>query len=104
MVHLDVVVVVPWLAVPMPDLHEPYAALDEPAGDKNLPGLQTVAITVAHVLRLARDIESVRRLALHTIGELERLDPRLQCGITLPGLAMGGVELLNQIELPALFL
>ena len=43
-VDLDVVVVVPRLAVAVPDLHEPHAALDQPPGDQQLPGLHAGAV------------------------------------------------------------
>ena len=50
MVDLDVVVVVPRLAFAVPDLHEAHAALDQPAGDQDLPRLRAGAVHVADVL------------------------------------------------------
>ena len=46
----EVVVVVPRLARAVPDLHEPHAALDQPPGDQDLPGLHAGAVHVADVL------------------------------------------------------
>ena len=34
----------------VPDLHEPHAALDQPAGDQNLPGLRARAVHIENVL------------------------------------------------------
>ena len=50
MVDFQVVVAVPGLALAVPDLHEAHAALDQPAGDQNLPGLRAGAIHVEDVL------------------------------------------------------
>ena len=48
----EVVVAVPRLALAVPDLHEPHAALDQPPGDQHLPRLHAGAVHVADRLRL----------------------------------------------------
>ena len=101
-VDLEVVVAVPRLAGAVPDLHEPHAALDQPAGDENLPGLHAGAVHVADVLRLAADVERLGRLGLHAEAELERLDAGLERGVVLPRLQVAGIEPLQQVELLAL--
>ena len=70
--------VVPGLAGAVPDLHEPHAALDQPPGDQDLPGLQPGPYSVADVLRLAADVERLGRLGLHAEGQFERLDAGLE--------------------------
>ncbi len=88
MVDVDVVVVVPRLAVAVPHLHEPHAALDQPPGDEHLPRLHAVAVQVEDVLRLAADVERVGRFDLHAVGQLERLDLRFELRVAR---ALGGV-------------
>ena len=43
-VDLEVVVVVPRLALAVPDLHEAHALLEQSAGDQELPGLDAGAV------------------------------------------------------------
>ena len=82
----------------MPDLHEAHAALQQPAGDQDLPRLRARAVHLADVLRLARHVEGVGRLHLHAVGQLERLDARFELRVVC--LAPGAlVELLQQVEL-----
>ena len=69
----DVVVAVPGLHVAVEKLHEPDAALDQAAGDQQLPGLHAGAVHVANGLRLLLDVEGVGRRHLHAVGQLERL-------------------------------
>ena len=102
MVDLEVVVAVPRLALAVPDLHEAHAALDQPAGDQNLPGLHAGAVHVADVLRLAADVERLGRLGLHAEAKLERLDAGFERGIVLPRLQVARVEPVQQVELLAL--
>ena len=84
-VDLDVVVVVPRLALAVPDLHEAHAALDQPAGDQQSAGPATPGPYMSRiVLRLAADVERVGRLRLHAVGQLERLDAGLELRVVLP--------------------
>jgi hypothetical protein len=46
----------------VPDLHEAHAALDQPPGDQDLPGLHAFAVAFQDVLRLAADVERLGRL------------------------------------------
>ena len=77
-IRFDVVVVVPRLAGAVPELHEAHAALEEPPGDQRLPAMHAAAIQVAHVLRLAGEVERLGRLGLHAEGQLERLNAGLE--------------------------
>jgi hypothetical protein len=73
-VFLEVVVAVPRLALAVPHLHEAHAFLDHAAGVQHLPRLHTLAVHLADVLGLLRQVEDVARLHLHAVGQLERLD------------------------------
>ena len=81
MVHFDVVVVVPRLALSVPHLHEADAALHEPPRDQNLPRLRPFAMHLPNVFGLARNVERIGRVHLHAIREFERLDARLELRI-----------------------
>jgi hypothetical protein len=83
MIHLDVVVVVPRLALSMPHLHEAHAALHEPARDQNLPRLRSFTVHLPNVFGLARNVERIGRVHLHTVRELEGLDARSSCASSL---------------------
>ena len=102
MIDLEVVVAVPRLAGAVPELHEADAALDQPASDQQLPGLDAGAVHVADVLRFAANVERLGRFGLHAEAELERADAGLQRGIVLPRLQVAIVEPFEQIELLAL--
>ena len=54
------------------------------------------------VLRLAADVEGVAGVHLHAIGQLERLDARFQLRVVVAAPLVALVELLQQVELPAL--
>ena len=84
MIHCQIVVAVPRLAIAVPHLDEPHAPFDQPPGDQNLPGLIAGAIHVEDVLRLAADVERLGHFGLHPIGQLERLDPRVELRIVAP--------------------
>src|SRR5688572_14915475 len=83
MVHFNVIVVVPWLTPTMPNLHEPPSALDEPPRDQGVPRLRRLPVHLANILRLARNVERVRRIHLHARRQLEGLDARLDLGVVL---------------------
>ena len=102
MVGRQVLVIVPGLAGPAPDLDEPHAALEQPAGDQELPGLGARPVHRPDRLGLAADVERLGRLGLHPVGQLERLDPRLERGVVR---ALGRVQLVeppHQVELAPL--
>ena len=101
-VDFDVVVVVPRLALAVPDLHEPHAALDQPAGDQNLPGLRAVAVGFEHVLGLAADVEGLGRFALHAVGQLEAVDAGVEGRVVAALLFVLLVEGGERVELPPL--
>ena len=98
----EVVVAVPRLAGAVPQLHEAHAALDQPAGDEQLPGLHAGAVHVANVLRLAANVERLGRLGLHAEAELERANAGFERRIIVPGLRVASVEPFEQVELLAL--
>ena len=102
MTDFKIVVAVPRLAGAVPQLHEPHASLDQPAGDQQLPGLDAGAVHVADVLRLAADIERLGRLGLHAEAQLERADAGFERRVVLPRLRVASVEAFEQIELLAL--
>ena len=103
MVDLDVIVVVPRLAAPVPHLHEAHAALDQAPGDQQLPRLRSLAVHLPDVLGLAVNVEHIRRLHLHPVRQLERLDSCLELRVLLSLGRMFAVELLNEIQLAPLF-
>src|SRR6266550_2343249 len=103
MIDLDIIVIVPRLTFTVPDLHETDTALDETAGDQNLPRLRPLSVHRADMCRFARDVEGVSRIHLHAIGELEGLDAGFELGIGRATSLMFGIELRKQIELRALF-
>ena len=97
-VRLDLFVVVPRLAGPVPELHVAHAALEEPAGDERLPAVDGVAVERPHRRRLARQIEGLGGLHLHPEGHLKGVDAGIEPSIAA-GLAVGGIELLEPVEL-----
>src|SRR5204863_8032441 len=96
------VVVVPRLAAAAPDLDEADAALQQAAGDEQLPAVDAGAVGLAHLRRLAADVEGVGGLGLHAVGQLERLDAGLQLRVVRPLPAVQAVEAQHQVELAAL--
>ena len=102
MLHLDVVVAVPRLAFAVPDLHEAHAALDEPSRRENLPRLRALAIHRADVRRLLADVERVRRLHLHPVGQLEGCDARFELSLARTGRRVALVQGAEQIQLRSL--
>ena len=85
-----------------PHLHEAHAALDEPAGDQQLPPLRGIAVQRRARSAVPFEIERVGGLDLHPVGHLERLDARLELRVLLQVLAVHRVQLLHQIELAPL--
>src|SRR5207247_2381317 len=98
----EVVVVVPRLAFAVPDLDEADAFLKQTPRDQDLPRLHAGTVHVANVARLTAHIEGVFGVALHAIGELERLDAGFELGVGRALFEMALVELLQEIELLAL--
>ncbi len=87
------------------DLHEPDAALEQPArqqagvGERRLAGLG--AVHLEDVAGLVGDLHHVRRSELHAEGHLERVDPGGDLGVADP-LELHLVELPDGVELVAL--
>ncbi len=94
---LDVVVVVPGLARAVVELDKPHAALQQPAGDEHLLGVDAGTVQVPNGLWLARHVKGVRGVDLHAVGKLERLDASLQRGVVLPPLQVPPVQLRQQV-------
>src|SRR5262245_14116150 len=67
-VDLDVVVVVPGLALTVPDLHEPHTTLNQAASNENLAGLRAFTVAFEDVLGLAADVEGLSGFLLHAVG------------------------------------
>ena len=99
---LEVVVVVPGLAVAVPELDEADPALEQPPGRQELPGVDAGAVHLADRLRLLGDVERVGGLGLHPVRQLERLDARLELGLAAAAVEVPPVELGQQVELGAL--
>ena len=83
----------------MPDLDVADAPLQEPPRDQDLPRLGPFAVQGPDRGGFLTDVEGVGRLGLHPVGELERLDPRLELGLALAALEVFLVELHQQVEL-----
>ena len=98
----DLVVVVPGLALAMPKLHDPNAALDELSSDEHLPALNAGPIHIEDMLGLLRYVENIHRLFLHAISQFHRLNSSLEHRIVGPGPAMLGVHPLDDVELATL--
>jgi hypothetical protein len=91
-VDLDVIVAVPGLAWPVPDLDKPNPAFKEPACREALAAVDSRAIKVPDVRGLSLDIESIGRLNLHPEGEFKGLDAGLKGRICVPRSGMKTVE------------
>src|SRR5262249_18536336 len=84
----DVGVRVPVVVI---DLHEPHAALDQPAGEqyrlRERTGLlRLVAIEFVGRGRLAAEVGQLRHGRMHPVGEFVLFDPRVRLGVAdLPG-------------------
>ena len=94
--------IVPGLSRATPDLDETNSAFDQSARDEQLSAVNPVAVEVANVLRLAVQIERLGRLALHPIGQLERLNPCFEQRRVLTLLRVEFVQLLDEIQLATL--
>ena len=102
MVRLEIVVTVPGLPGAVPDLHESHTALKQAARNEQLSRLHALAVHLADFLRLARDIERIGCVALHAIGELERLNAGVQCRIgSTARLLVTSIEFAQETELRA---
>ncbi len=99
MIDLDIVMTVPRLAIAMPDLDKADAPFEQPARRQQLAPLHSVAIELPHGRGFARDRKRIRRLHLHAIRELERLDSRLELRFVLPLCGVLCIHGVQQIEL-----
>jgi hypothetical protein len=86
----------------VPDLHEPHAPLDQPAGEEELLALGRVAVGRPHRLGLLVQVEGVRRRGLHLEGDLVGLEPGLEHLVVLEVARPHLVELLHEVHLAAL--
>ncbi len=89
------------------DLNKAGPALDQPAGHHALSGkvlglglIETVK--VFQVFGFRRDVQSLRRRALHTIGQFETFDAGGQFLFEGIPIEVQAIEIGHQIELPAL--
>ena len=67
-----------------------------------MPRRRAAAVEFADGPRLLADVERVRRLGLHAVGKLERLNAGFQLGVALAQLQVAFVEPPHQVELAAL--
>ena len=89
------------------DLHEPDAALDQPARQQALlaegSGHRVVQpVEPPGVLGLGREVDGLRRLGLHPVGQLVVLDAGEQVGLAGMLLGMLVVQPRREVEHPAL--
>ncbi len=87
---------------PRPDLDESHAALDKPPRNQQLIALGRAAIKFARCLRLFVQVKRIRRFGLHFECHLIGLQPRFKLRLFLQILAVQLIELMDQIQLPAL--
>ena len=102
MVLFNIFVAVPRLPLPVPDLHIPHAAFDQPACKEHLTALNSVAVSGQHVGRFAGNIKSIGGLRLHPPRQFHRCQPRLELWFVRPRLQVAAVQCRGQIELPLL--
>src|SRR5688572_16387761 len=103
MVFFDLLMTVPRLSFAMPDLDETHSSFEQPARDQELPGLRPATVKVADVLRLTQNIKRVGRIHLHPVSELKGLHSSFKLRVILAALKMRGIELMQQVDLSALF-
>src|SRR3954469_13813626 len=99
MIFFEIVMVVPRLTFTVPDLDKSNAAFEEAAGDQQLPGLCACAIQVADVLGLFSDVERVRGVNLHAVGQFERLDTSFELAVPSAAAGMLLVQGVEQVKL-----
>src|SRR5437762_11166299 len=96
--------VVPRLPGAVPQLDETDALFQQAPRDQNLSRVNALAIHGPDVRRFLADVEGIVGLHLHPIGKLERLNARLESRVLPTALFMFLVELVQEVELPALLL
>ncbi len=101
-VFFQIVVVVPGLSGPVPDLHEAHAPLDQAPRDEHLPALGPGPVHPADFLRFPAEIEGISGFHLHAVSEFERLQARFEPGIVLSFPEVAIVDLPQEIELSPL--
>ena len=104
MTGLEVVVIVPGLSLTVPELDEPHAPLQQPPCGQERSGVNARAVKGADVGGLLADVKRLGRLRLHPVGQLERLDPRLELGLVPVPVKVLSIELGQEIELSPLSL
>ena len=83
----------------MPELDETHPALEQAPRHEALTREISRTVEIAHVLWLALDVEGIRGLALHAIGQLEAADTRLELRVVLAGLQMRLIDLPEKFQL-----
>ena len=100
---VDPVVVVPGLAGTVVDVDGADAALDQPAGQQATVGERRVAVfRRGWTAGSLADVERVGGFRLHAVGGLHRLDAAFEEFVLAEGFFVVVVELLDEVELPAL--
>src|SRR5262245_27569568 len=96
--------IVPWLVLALPDLHETHAAFEQAPRYERLPPVYRFAVHLSNMFRLFAYVERVGRFGLHAERKFVRLnlrfDQRVFLSLFLVALVQGG----EQIKLFALLL
>ena len=99
MVDFKIVMVVPGLTRPVPQLQESNPFFEQTPGDEELPCLHTWTIHIANVFRFAADIEGILGVPLHSIRELKGLNACFQLGVRTTLVKVALIEPLQQVKL-----
>ena len=86
----------------MKQLHDSNTSFNQPPGQQQLAAMQSAAISLQHMFRFLRDVEGIRRLDLHAVCQLKRLDPGFQLWFFGVRSLMLTILPLQEIELPPL--
>src|SRR5687767_5596634 len=96
---LDVIVVVPGLAIAEIDLDHPYPALDQTRSHKTPSPEIIITVALPDCVALLRNIEDLRSFALHPVGNFRRLDTSFQLRVRPYLCQVETIQLAKQVEL-----
>ena len=102
MTFKDLVVIVPWLTLAMPQLNDANTFLDQLSGDEHLSALHSWSVHVEDMLGLFRHVEYIHGFLLHAIGKLHRLDAGFEHRIIASFLEMFSIHALDKVQFASL--